>query len=458
MRSAVRTASRCQRSDSAENDRAALVTLSEWGRDVAGIGERGGHLIILIANDLHDLNERLRKSAVRYEQIEIPLPTFEERRDFARSLIESDSVKMASSFTYEDMARMTTGLRFIDIEDIVLRASFHQTDVSRHLTRARKDEIVSAEFEEVLQIVDPERGFEALGGLVEVKEYLLEDVVSPMRAGRHRQCPMGIVFMGPAGTGKTQLAKALAKEAGVTFVELQPSKIFSKWVGDTERRLERALTAIKMMTPCIVFIDELDQAISRGESGDSGVSNRVFKRLMEVMADGTLRGRVLWICATNRPDLLDAAFRVGRIDKNIPVLAPGPDERAAILEVLTVQAFGDTTEMPSTEEYQDLVAKMDGYTGAEIEGVVGKATTLHVKHQDWSIIRALQEAFERIIPSTQDIQRMTNLALLHCNDLDLVPAGYRELARDLRHPATRAELLEEQPDEIYQRRSRKRDW
>src|SRR6266496_3613613 len=83
----------------AENDRSALVTLSEWGRDVA-IGERG-HILILIASDIHDLNERLRKSGARWEQVHIPFPTFEERRDFVRHLITSDGVKLADGLSYE---------------------------------------------------------------------------------------------------------------------------------------------------------------------------------------------------------------------------------------------------------------------------------------------------------------------------------------------------------------------
>src|SRR6266536_2359065 len=157
----------------AENDRSALVTLSEWGRDVA-IGERG-HLIILIANELHDLNERLRKSAARWEQVNIPFPTFEERACFLRRLLEEDQaseVKLAEGISYEEMARLTTGLRYIDLEDIVLRASFHSQDITRELVKARKDEIMASEFEEVLQVAENEFGFEALGGMGEIKRDL----------------------------------------------------------------------------------------------------------------------------------------------------------------------------------------------------------------------------------------------------------------------------------------------
>ena len=382
-------------------DRTALVTVVEWGRD-ASIGQRE-HLVVMIASDLHDLNERLRKSGARWEQIEIPFPSFEERATFAKTLIENpeNDVHLADGITFDDVARLTTGLRYIDIEDIVLRASFQQQPVSRPLVKARKDEIVASEFEEVLQVVENEFGFESLGGMSEIKNDLLENVVEPMQRGQHRLVPQGLLLMGPAGTGKTRLARALAKEAGVTFVELQPSKIFSKFVGDTERRLERALSAIKAMTPCIVFVDEIDQAVGRGESGDSGVSNRVFKRLMEIMSDTTLRGKLLWVGASNRPDLLDAALlRPGRFDKKIPILAPDARERTSILQVLTVQAFGNISGLPTEQEYQELADQMIDYTGAEIEGVVGKAMQLAARSgRTWSIAQSLQEAFERIIPS-----------------------------------------------------------
>jgi transitional endoplasmic reticulum ATPase len=438
-------------------DRTIMVQLDEWGRD-AQIGDFE-HIIVMIASDLHDMHERLRRSGARWEQIEIPFPSFEERRIFIQSFLrpEDTRVRLADDITCEEIARLTTGLRYIDLEDIVLRASYQQQPISYVLVKARKDEIVASEFGEILQIGENTFGFESLGGMNEIKNDLLENVVRPMRSGDYRVAPQGLLLIGPAGTGKTRLTRALAKEAGVTFVELQPSKIFSKWVGDTERRLERALTAIKAMVPCIVFVDEIDQAIGRGDSGDNGVSNRVFKRLMEVMSDTAWRGKILWVAASNRPDLLDAALlRPGRFDKKVPILAPDTHERASILQVLTVQAF-PTAKLPSQQEYQELADLMVDYTGAEIESVVGKATQLYARSSaTWSIAKSLQEAFDRIIPSTQDIDRMTRLALLYCNDLDLVPAHLRELARSVRKPRT--EVVEEEETALSPiRRSPKRD-
>jgi transitional endoplasmic reticulum ATPase len=438
-------------------DRTALVFLDEIGRD-AKIGDLQ-NIVVMITSDMHDMHERLRRSGARWEQIEIPFPSFEERAAFVKTLVENpeNGVHLEEGISCEDIARLTTGLRYIDLEDITLRASYQQQPISHSLVKARKDEIVASEFEEVLQIVENEFGFESLGGMAEIKEDLLENIVRPMREGNYRIAPQGLLFMGPAGTGKTRLARALAKEAGVTFVELQPSKIFSKWIGDTERRLERALTAIKAMVPCIVFIDEIDQAVGRGEAGDNGVSSRVFKRLMEIMSDTVWRGKILWIGASNRPDLLDAALlRPGRFDKKVPILAPDEKERASILQVLTTQAFPNVSQLPTEQEYQALADQMIDYTGAEMESVVGKATQLYARSvQKWSITKSLQEAFDRIIPSTQDIDRMTRLALLHCNDLDLVPAHLRDLARSVRKPQLE---VEEEADVSPVRRSRKSEF
>jgi len=439
-----------------ETDRLALVTLSEWGRDP--LIASGNAIITMIAAELTELNERLRRSGVRWEQIEIPFPSQAERVAFVQQLVrDTPDVAMAEGYTYDDFARMTTGLRFIDLEDIVLRASFHQEPVSRALVKHRKDEIMNSEYAELLQVEENEFGFEAIGGMEEIKQEVRDTIIYAMQQGLYRLVPQGVILIGPPGTGKTKFSRALSKEAGFTFVVLQLSKIFHKFVGDTERRLERGLYAIKAMAPCIVFIDEIDQAISRGESGDSGVSNRVFKRLMEFMSDTTLRGKVLFIAATNRPDLMDKALlRPGRFDKKIPFFVPNAQERAAILSLLTRDTFPGKT-LPTEEEFLALATQMEDYPGAEIENIVGKAANVYERaHVKMSVAQALQHAYEVIIPSTGDIQEMTKLALLYCNDLDLVPQHLRETAKQLRHPQARRQLLEELDTDVQTTYSRRR--
>jgi transitional endoplasmic reticulum ATPase len=448
-----------------EADRTAYVSFAQWGRDIE-IGNRH-RLVFAITGDPQGVNENLRKSGARWEQIELPFPTFEERARFARLLVadnnntevaeaeaEADTappIRLEEGLTHEEVARLTTGLRLIDLEDIVLRAGYDGTELTREHVRRRKHEIIAGEFDDVLEIVESDYGFESLGGMEELKAGLLDYVVNPMRSGAFRLVPQGIILMGPPGTGKSRIAKALAKEAGFTFVELRPSKLFDKWVGSTEQKLDKALRAIRSMAPAIAFIDEADQTVSRGEgqSGDSGVSSRFFKRLLEEMADGTQRGRVLWLAATNRPDLLDAALlRPGRFDQKIPVVAPDAEERAAILDVLTKQAFtgdritgtqaGTPLELPGLESYRQIAELTENYTGAELELLVGKAVQLYTiarlrpDNGRLMVAEALEQALERIIPTTQDVERQTQLALAHCSDLDWVPRRYRAQAVALR--------------------------
>lgn len=224
-------------------------------------------------------------------------------------------------------------------------------------------------------------------------------------------------------TGKSAVAIAVAKEAGINAVSLNMSRILGQYVGNSERNLEKAIQAIQSLSPTIVFIDEIDQTVSRSEGGDSGVGSRIFKRLLEFMSDTRHRGRVVFLAATNRPDLMDAALRrPGRFDKKIPFLVPDEEERANIIQVMArIYGLGDLlTVSPS------LLAASDGWTGAEIEAAAVKAVEL-VEDEDLAPEPALAEAFSRLSPSTADIQFMTLLAIRETNDTDLLPTKYRQL-------------------------------
>jgi len=149
-----------------EADRTAYVTLAEWAGDKAIANSN--KIIIMIAAETQNLNEKLRKSGSRWEQIEIPFPTPNGRARFAKKLLESPEngySSLADGFSYDDLARITNGLRLIDIEDLALRATFKELPITRELANDVKNDIVKSEFDEILEVVEATEGFGSLGGL-----------------------------------------------------------------------------------------------------------------------------------------------------------------------------------------------------------------------------------------------------------------------------------------------------
>lgn len=151
------------------------------------------------------------------------------------------------------------------------------------------------------------------------------------------------------------------------------ARIFDKYVGATERNLERAFEAIESLHPTICLLDEIDQAMSRGGGGDSGVSSRVFKRFLEFSSDTTHRGKVVFLGATNRPDTIDPAMkRFGRFDKKIAFMPPAPEERAMILKAVAENKLGIESRL-SDEDYKEAARLTDKWVGSDLEGAIIKA-------------------------------------------------------------------------------------
>ena len=192
------------------------------------------------------------------------------------------------------------------------------------LVAARKREIIERECFGLIEFVTPQHGFDVVGGMDEVKNDLLL-VAKNIREGKRNRVPMGILFTGPMGTGKTFVAEAFAKECGLTTIKLKNFR--SKWVGATEGNLERILSVIQAIGQIIVIIDEGDRAFGGGDGdGDGGTSSRVIGRIKEFMSDTDNRGRVLFILMTNRPDKLDVDIkRAGppRSQDPVPLSADG---------------------------------------------------------------------------------------------------------------------------------------
>lgn len=381
-------------------------------------------MIWYITPALTDVAEVIRDSYA----IRVPAPSYEDRYQFAEYALQANEVQLAEGMTVHRLAAMTAGLLRIHIEDVIVRARIDQVELTAEMVKARKDEIMQARFSGVLLTIEATGSLEDIAGLEYLKSYLVNEIVKPMREGETAGMPMGILMAGPPGTGKTYIAEKLAASAGVNFVIFRMANILGSYVGESERNLEKALQGIQEMTPCIVFIDEVEQSIRR-DTGSSGsqVFGNIFGRLLNAMGDSRNRGTVVWLMATNRPDLLDAAFkRSGRIDAKFAVMPPDSDEERA--EMFRVMARKNGVQFEDGLDLLALAAECPDYTGADIEVIVNKARKVArnagrdiVSHDD------LAHAIKVIrVQQNEQTRMMVAVALAEVNDLDNLPPRYRQ--------------------------------
>ncbi len=182
-----------------------------------------------------------------------------------------------------------------------------------------KKQLVENDCNGLIEFVESKRTLDDVYGQEKVKTWLRQDIAL-WKASDLAAMPKGYLLCGPVGTGKTFMVECLAGEAGVPVVKLKNFR--DKWVGSTEGNLERIFRLLQALGRCYVFIDEADQAIGRRDSGgsDSGLSGRIYSMLAEEMGNSTSRGKLIWILASSRPDLIEVDLkRPGRVDVKIPL-------------------------------------------------------------------------------------------------------------------------------------------
>lgn len=415
------------------SDRTALVTLAGWAQD-SDLAAKG-NMVFLTTDSVSDLAGLLRLGTSAWSQVVVDYPSTAERLAFIEWYTEARP-DIALEITPTEFSALSAGLNCMMIEDIFLRGALAGS-VTAEFISTRKAEIIKAEYGDILEVMSTQGlGYQSVGGMDYIKAYFTKSVITPMRQGNTRRPPMGVLMMGPAGTGKSIMAQAVAAEAGINCIKLNiGGQIASKWQGEGERNLSRALAAVSNFAPTIVFIDEIDQVVSRG-SGDNQQDSRIFQMLMEYMSDTSHRGKVVFLAATNRPDLMDSALRrPGRFDDKLAFLVPQAAERESIFQVMARKYGLSLAQVPS-----QVVEITAGYTGAEIEAITRKAANLAL---DEGITgeQALSQAAAKIRPTTQDIEFMTALALAEISDLDLLPPGYQERAQDKAALAQQIEAL-----------------
>jgi len=213
-----------------------------------------------------------------------------------------------------------------------------------------------------------------VAGLGDAKQAINDAIVAPMKhpelfKGKARQPWRGILFYGPAGCGKTLIAKAVASEVNATFFNVSAANIVSKWLGESERLVMHLFQLARKSQPAIVFIDELD-SIGVSRSGDDVGGERRMKTQLLTELQGLASNhedRVTVIGATNLPWEIDFALR-SRFEKRIHVPLPDKDARAAILEI-----HMEDIEVSPSVDFEELADLTEGYSGRDISIVCREA-------------------------------------------------------------------------------------
>ena len=256
-----------------------------------------------------------------------------------------------------------------------------------------KKQIIQAESQGLVEFVQSRSSLDAVQGHEAVKAWLRQDIAL-WNSGDIHALPKGYLLSGPVGTGKSFLVQCLAGEAAVPMVKLKNFR--DRWVGSTESNLERIFRLLRALGRCYVFIDEADQMLGKRESGgDSGVSGRVYSMMAEEMSNPVNRGRILWVLASSRPDLIEVDLkRPGRIDVKIP-LFPSADaqESFALLRFLAKQRGLELQEADFATLEKSLP---DWLTPGAAEAIAVNAYRAHRTRQK-TAVEALQSCLERAI-------------------------------------------------------------
>ncbi len=244
---------------------------------------------------------------------------------------------------------------------------------------------------------------EAIEELGEIKEFLQEPAKFQAVGAK---IPKGVLLYGPPGTGKTLLARAVAGEAGVPFYSISGSDFVEMFVGVGASRVRDLFEQAKENAPAIVFIDEID-AVGRhrgaGMGGGHDEREQTLNQLLVEMDGFDVRGGVILIAATNRPDVLDPALlRPGRFDRQIGVDAPDLAGRHMILKV-----HSRGKPMAPDIDLLSIARRTPGFTGADLANVLNEAALLTAR-QNQKLIgnQALDEAIDRVIAGPQRSSRL----------------------------------------------------
>ena len=241
--------------------------------------------------------------------------------------------------------------------------------------------------------------FEDVAGLEEEKQEMVELVQFLKEPKKFiemgAKIPRGVLLYGKPGTGKTLIAKAIAGEAGVPFISMSGSEFIEMFAGLGASRVRKLFDKARKLSPCIVFIDEIDAIGSRRTSGSGAETenNQTLNQLLVEMDGFSSEETIIVLAATNRPEMLDKALlRPGRFDRQITIPAPDKKGRYDILKI-----HSKDKKLAEDVDLESIAEDTAGFTGAELANILNEGAIIATKNEHKYITNDdIEEAVKKV--------------------------------------------------------------
>lgn len=403
---------------------------------------KGSYKTILIASPRLNLPIELEKEVTL---VDIPLPDAQELGELLQSIVDVVSKRSKSSVNLKPeearaLVRAAQGLTLTEAEN-----AFAKSVVNDSVLDVRDVNVVLKEKEQIirksgiLEFFPANAKISEVGGLQNLKYWLglRSKAFSSKASDFGLPTPKGVLLLGAPGCGKSLTAKAVANSWRLPLLRLDFGKIFSGLVGSSEENMRRALKVAEGVSPCVLWIDEIEKGLAGGVSGssDGGTGARVFGTFLTWMQEK--ESTVFVVATANKIEALPPELlRRGRFDEIFFMDLPHAQSRADILTIHLAKRKRD----PKTFDMKNLVQLTEGFSGAELEHVIveGLFTAYHeqreLKNED--VQKAIKETIPLSTTYREELERTRQWAKTRARNADAIPAAVPAT------PGSRASKLE----------------
>jgi SpoVK/Ycf46/Vps4 family AAA+-type ATPase len=337
-------------------------------KEIAGKIRTGLDAAVIIVSPTVHIPQDLEKMTT---VLELGYPDEKEISAILKKFMEDNEIPAVNAILKEGMLQALKGLTEFEIEDLLRLAISEDGELTAKAIKLildQKQQIIMKAG--ILEMIPLKESIDDIGGLEYLKEWLKkkEKVFKNIRTAAEFgvSMPKGVMIAGMPGCGKSLCAKAAGKLFDVPLLRLDMGRLMGKYVGESEENMRKAILLAEAISPCVLWVDELEKAFAGVSGGGSEVTTRLFGTFLTWMQEKTSAAFVL-ATANKITELPPELLRKGRFDEIFYVALPNAEERRKIFDIKIKKSRKQDI---GKIDISALVEKTEGYTGADIEGVV----------------------------------------------------------------------------------------